>query len=388
MSSANFSVVTRSRLNTNGSKHSQQGDVRWWLLGVMALSVLGWLWLRPSGPYPSQASLDPVMSTDVHANVRSANQEAHPGATSEAGQSPRAKSSEIASEPIDTSIGSVTPFGPVVVRTNRLEHAASVGSHDTNEALRGLASNISIPSTDAFRAQLVMSRMGISSGSIDGKMGSQTRAAVRAFQGREGLPITGALDSTTLNLLNVSYPLFRSYTITPDDLSRLLPLPTTWLAKSQQPRLDYESALELVAERFHSHPAFIQQLNPLVNWQLVPAETVLVVPNADVLDVSKRPSLIRISLSSKFLQVFDEDMHLLLHFPCSIARDKEKRPVGELKVEKIAPNPNYTFNPEVFPESEEARQIAKRLILQPGPAALTDGLDAIVKALWPALPRS
>jgi len=28
------------------------------------------------------------------------------------------------------------------------------------------------------------------------------------------------------------------------------------------------------------------------------------------------------------------------------------------------------------------------LILQPGPTALTDGLDAIVAALWPALPSS
>jgi hypothetical protein len=28
------------------------------------------------------------------------------------------------------------------------------------------------------------------------------------------------------------------------------------------------------------------------------------------------------------------------------------------------------------------------LILQPGPAALTDGQDAIVKALWPASPVS
>jgi iron complex transport system substrate-binding protein len=31
-------------------------------------------------------------------------------------------------------------------------------------------------------------------------------------------------------------------------------------------------------------------------------------------------------------------------------------------------------------------EIKSPLILQPGPAALTDGLDAIVKALWPALP--
>jgi iron complex transport system substrate-binding protein len=29
-------------------------------------------------------------------------------------------------------------------------------------------------------------------------------------------------------------------------------------------------------------------------------------------------------------------------------------------------------------------EIKSPLILQPGPAALTDGLDAIVQALWPA----
>jgi lipoprotein-anchoring transpeptidase ErfK/SrfK len=33
----------------------------------------------------------------------------------------------------------------------------------------------------------------------------------------------------------------------------------------------------------------------------------------------------------------------------------------------VAPNPDYTFNPEVFPESEEAQQLKKKLILPPGP---------------------
>jgi iron complex transport system substrate-binding protein len=33
-------------------------------------------------------------------------------------------------------------------------------------------------------------------------------------------------------------------------------------------------------------------------------------------------------------------------------------------------------------------EIKSTIILQPGPAALTDGLDAIVKALWPQSPAS
>ena len=33
----------------------------------------------------------------------------------------------------------------------------------------------------------------------------------------------------------------------------------------------------------------------------------------------------------------------------------------------IAPNPNYTFDPDVFPESAEGRQLKTKLVLPPGP---------------------
>jgi lipoprotein-anchoring transpeptidase ErfK/SrfK len=58
---------------------------------------------------------------------------------------------------------------------------------------------------------------------------------------------------------------------------------------------------------------------------------------------------------------------LLAHFPCSIARRVEKRPVGRLEVVTAAPHPNYTFNPANFPDSAEAQRIGRKLILQPGP---------------------
>jgi lipoprotein-anchoring transpeptidase ErfK/SrfK len=77
--------------------------------------------------------------------------------------------------------------------------------------------------------------------------------------------------------------------------------------------------------------------------------------------------MVVISLSAKMLQVFDEKTNLLAHFPCSIAQRVEKRPAGELHVAVLAPNPNYTFDPEVFPESAEAQELGRKLILQPGP---------------------
>ena len=33
----------------------------------------------------------------------------------------------------------------------------------------------------------------------------------------------------------------------------------------------------------------------------------------------------------------------------------------------VAPDPNYTFDPEVFPESAEARALGRKLVLPPGP---------------------
>jgi lipoprotein-anchoring transpeptidase ErfK/SrfK len=45
----------------------------------------------------------------------------------------------------------------------------------------------------------------------------------------------------------------------------------------------------------------------------------------------------------------------------------DKRPVGELHVEAKAANPNYTFDPEIFPESAEGRQLGRKLLIPPGP---------------------
>lgn len=50
-------------------------------------------------------------------------------------------------------------------------------------------------------------------------------------------------------------------------------------------------------------------------------------------------------------------------------------PVQECASWPIAPNPNYTFNPDVFPESAEARGLKTRLILPPGPNNPVGGLD-------------
>lgn len=214
---------------------------------------------------------------------------------------------------------------------------------------------------------MALARRGISSGSIDGAMGSQTRAAISVFQETEGLPVTGSLNDDTRAKLTLDAPVLISYTVTTNDLASLQPLGKTWLAKSEQSALAYETELQLVAEKSHAHPLLIQRLNLSVNWTNISAGTMLQIPDVNYPDPASKAASIVIHLSDRYLEAFDDQTNLLLHFPCSIAAKVEKRPVGELHVIVVAPNPNYTVDPELFPESDELQSIGHKIILPPGP---------------------
>ncbi len=230
-----------------------------------------------------------------------------------------------------------------------------------------VAADFPRPVRSLLEAQVALARRALSPGSIDGAIGSQTRAALAAFQRSENLFASGALDTNTRAQLTLDAPLLADYVVTTEDLARLQPLGKTWLAKAQQSALEYETILELVAEKAHAHPALIQKLNPEVNWAKVSAETVLKITDVDYPEPDAKAAFVMIHLSERFLEAFDAATNLLAHFPCSIGAHFDKRPVGELKVKAIAPNPNYTFDPAVFPESPEAQAIGHKLILPPGP---------------------
>ena len=218
----------------------------------------------------------------------------------------------------------------------------------------------------AVQAALVA--RAISSGPLDGMMGSQTRAALRVFQQQEGLPQTGHLDDVTLERLAPGQPSYTNYVVTEGDLAQLQPIGSTWLGKSQQSSLAYETVLELIAEKTCSNPKLLRWLNGQVNWPNPSPGTEIKVVLVGYPEPNAKAACIRIHLGERKMQVWDAETNLLAHFPCSIAARVDKRPLGEeLHIVALAPNPNYTFDPAVFPESAEAQQLGRKLILPPGP---------------------
>lgn len=216
-------------------------------------------------------------------------------------------------------------------------------------------------------AQVELHRRGFSCGSIDGVRGVQTAEALMAFQRNEGLRPTGQLDQATKELLRLSAAPLATHTFTSAELAQLEPVPDTWLGKSQQTGLVHATALEFVAERYRANPKFLRALNPGFDWDDILPGAAVQVPAVALFTSPLKVSRIHIRLAEKVLEATDEWGRIILHCPVSIARDVEKRPVGELHVTVVIPNPDYTFDPAVFPESAEGKELGRRLIIPPGP---------------------
>lgn len=223
------------------------------------------------------------------------------------------------------------------------------------------------PVPDWLAAQVELHRRGFSCGSLDGVRGTQTAAALKAWQKNEGLAETGDLDRATKAALLLTAPVLADYVFSTEDLAATRPVPDTWLGKAELDALRHGSALEMIAERFRANPKLLVRLNPEVDWDDILPGTALVVPSAEPTLAPGKVARIHIYLAEKVLQAVDETGRVLLHCPVSIARDVEKRPVGELHVTVVIPDPNYTFDPVVFPEVPEARELGRKLILAPGP---------------------
>ncbi len=223
------------------------------------------------------------------------------------------------------------------------------------------------PARTVLEAQVALARQVISPGSIDGVWGETTRRAVLAFQEKEGLPLSGELDARTRNRLLLDAPAFTTYVLTADDFAGLKPLSPTWLGKSQQLALEHETVLERLAERSQASPTLLRRLNPGLDWERLSPGLTVQVPLVRYPPPQVSAVRLVIRLSEKWVRAYDAEGRILAHFPCSIAARVEKRPLGRLEVVAVAENPNYTFDPELFPESEEGRVLGRKLILPPGP---------------------
>jgi lipoprotein-anchoring transpeptidase ErfK/SrfK len=223
------------------------------------------------------------------------------------------------------------------------------------------------PAQTDFEVQVALDRLGFSPGSIDGLSGPQTKAALEAYQHCNGLPVTGIVDQATRNKLLLTAPALLERTVMPEDLALLHSLGRSWMEKSKQTALEFESVLEMFAEEHHCSPRYLMRLNPTVAWNEITPGTKVKLPNTALPRPQVKAKLIHIQLAQRTLDVYDGATNLIARFPCSIATRVDRRPVGRLEITNVAEAADYTFDPARFPKSPEALAGGGKLTIPPGP---------------------
>lgn len=210
-----------------------------------------------------------------------------------------------------------------------------------------------------------MERARFSPGAIDGLAGSNMRQAVAAFQQSQGLPATGELNADVMGRLRAAGvgAVTSTYRITQQDLAGpyLGSVPTDLGAQGQAPFMGYANILEALAERFHVTEDLLRAMNPTADFGragqalVVPAVNTKPLP-ADVIrmDVDKAEGSVR---------AFDADGKLIAYFPATIGSGDNPTPTGTVKVNGVARNPDYVYDPAKLSYGD----LDHRVVVKPGP---------------------
>ena len=237
-----------------------------------------------------------------------------------------------------------------------------------------------------FHAQVLLDRAGFSPGVIDGLEGISFDAALKGFQEARGLEVTGKLDQATRQaLLQDKSPSTRRLRIAESDAQGPFvgDIPDDPQKQADMERLAYRNLLEKIAEKFHTTPATIIALND--PKQPLHAGAVLRLPNvlpssrsyegvkgenaqllSDLNVDAKQPKASRVVVdkSDKVVRVFGEGDKLVAQFPATMGSEKDPLPLGEWKVNSIAFNPPFNYQPKLFWDVKDTEE---ELLLPPGP---------------------
>jgi lipoprotein-anchoring transpeptidase ErfK/SrfK len=217
-----------------------------------------------------------------------------------------------------------------------------------------------------FKAEVLLDRLDISSGIIDGRASENARKAIAAFQRSRGLAASGKLDRTTWDKLceSTNAPALIAYTIKDDDVrGPFVPeIPRDLEAMARLSELGHRSAAELLAEKFHTSEELIKLLNPGKTFDR--AGMVISVPN--VADARPAGQVFRIEVDKRAnaVRALGRNDELVAFYPASVGSREKPAPSGTYHVGRVVKDPTYHYDPKF---QFKGVRTDRELTIAPGP---------------------
>lgn len=217
-----------------------------------------------------------------------------------------------------------------------------------------------------IRLQVLLARAHFSPGEIDGKFGENAKKALRAYAEVQRLPSADRLTpGVWQKLVMDNRPVLATYQITAKDVAGpfLARLPRKMEDMRHLRRLDYTSAREELAEKFHMSEELLAALNPHQQFRKAGA-TIVVVDAKTGTASAAQADRIEVDKSRQTVKVFDASNQLVDFYPATVGSEEKPSPSGTLRVTAIDHNPIYHYNPKYHFKGVHAKS---RFTIRPGP---------------------
>ena len=224
--------------------------------------------------------------------------------------------------------------------------------------------------------QVALDRAGFSPGVIDGKWGTNVANAMAAWQEARGENRLGNPDALKQQLASSGGEAFFDYTLTASDVAGPFSasIPIDYARKARMDRLAYTSVEEKIAEKFHMSEAYLRELNPGKNFRKSGTRIRVAAPGTTA---RSKVHYIIADKSREQVRALDRNGKLVAAYPATIGSAATPSPSGTHTIERIALNPNYTYNPKINFQQGSNDKI---LTIPPGP-------NGPVGSVWIALSK-
>ncbi len=212
----------------------------------------------------------------------------------------------------------------------------------------------------AVKLQIFLDQNNFGPGKIDGRAKEFTLKALARYEKAQGLPGTGLLEEASTLPLESIHPIYTTYTVVPEDLSRIGDVPSKPEQQAKLKKMPYPSLLVFLAERFHSDPDFLVKINKGTDMEALKVGDTVFVPNVvpfkieGVKEVAKLPVVpafktrrIHIDTKEKMLDL-TEGEKLLASYPITPGSQTLPAPAGTWKILGIATLPWFRHDEGVL----------------------------------------